>query len=167
MKYIMPALICAVLLLALSRKKPAYELFIEGAADGLKMLKSVLPPMIAIMSSVYMARASGAFDLLVGFVSRFTDKIGMSGELIPLALIRPLSGSGSMGIFTDILNRCGADSAVGKAASVMYGSTETTFYCLCVYFSRTRVKNTLKAVPYAVFGDIVSVVCAVLITSLF
>lgn len=167
MKYAVPFVICAVLALALFRKKPSYDLFIEGARDGLSMLKSIFPPMLAIMTAVSMLRASGAFDMLTGAISSVTDKIGFPGELVPLALVRPLSGSGALGVFTDILHRYGADSEIGRCASVICGSTETTFYCLCVYFSRTRVKNTAKAVPFAIFGDLVCFIAAVWVSARF
>lgn len=162
MKYIIPLLLCAVLGAALFKKQPAYEQFIGGAGDGLKMLAKILPPIIAVITAVYMMRASGLLDWLLTIIEPLTSKIGIPREVMPLALIRPLSGSGATGIFADILRQYGADSEIGKIASVINGSTETTFYCLCVYFSMTRVKNNLKVIPCAMLGDIISIIAGVL-----
>ena len=167
MQYIIPALIFAVLAAALLKKQPAYEQFIDGAADGLKMLARIAPPVIAVVTAVYMMRASGLLAWLLGLISPVTDLIGIPPEVTPLALIRPLSGSGAIGLLSDILNQYGADSDIGKIASVICGSTETTFYCLCVYFSATRVKNNLKIIPCALLGDVTGIIFGTLLIKLF
>lgn len=162
MKYIIPFLLCAVLTAALIKKQPVYEQFIDGAGDGLKMLARILPPIIAVITAVYMMRASGLLDWLLTLIEPVTSRIGIPREVMPLAIIRPLSGSGAAGVFADILKTYGADSEIGKIASVINGSTETTFYCLCVYFSMTRVKNNLKVIPCALIGDMTAIVAGVL-----
>lgn len=167
MRYIIPAFLALIFCVSLFKKKPSYELFIEGASDGLRIVIKILPPILAVMTSVYMLRASGAFDMLINFISPLTDKIGLPQGVLPLCLIRPLSGSGAIGILTDTLNQYGADSVTGKIASVICGSTETTFYCLCVYLSSTRVKNSLKAVPCAVFGDIIGIIMGIVTIKMF
>ena len=110
--------------------------------------------------------ASGAIDLIISFISPVTDLIGIPHEVLPLAMIRSVSGSGALGILTDTLNTYGADGDIGKIASVIMGSTETTFYCLCVYFAKTRVKHTLRAVPCAVIGDIIGIIVGTLLIKL-
>ena len=167
MQYIIPLLIFAVLLAAVCRRQPAYEQFIDGAGDGLKMLARIAPPVIAVVTAVYMMRASGLLAWLLGLISPVTDFIGIPPEVTPLALIRPLSGSGAIGLLSDILNQYGADSDIGKIASVICGSTETTFYCLCVYFSATRVKNNLKIIPCALLGDVTGIIFGTLLIKLF
>ncbi len=167
MQYIIPALIFAVLTAAMLKKQPVYEQFIGGAEDGLKMLARIIPPIIAVITAVYMMRASGLLAWLLGLISPATDFIGIPPEVMPLVIIRPLSGSGAVGVLSDILNRYGADSDIGKIASVICGSTETTFYCLCVYFSMTRVKNNLKVIPCALLGDITGIVVGTLLIKLF
>ena len=142
MQYITPAIIALVIIIALSRKKPLYTDFISGAEDGIDILKSIFPPLVAMLTAAAMVRASGALELA-------------------LVLIRPVSGSGSIGVLSGILNDCGADSLPGRLASVICGSTETTFYCLAVYFSKTRVKHIKRAVPCAVIGDLTGIAAAV------
>ena len=166
MQYIIPLMLVTVLAAALFRRQPVYEQFIDGAADGLQMLIRIVPPVIAVVTAVYMMRASGLLDWVLHFVSPATDFIGIPSEVMPLAIIRPLSGSGAMGVFADILNQYGADSDIGKIASIICGSTETTFYCLCVYFSMTRVKNNLKVIPCALIGDLTGIIVGVLTVKL-
>ena len=167
MQYIIPLMLIAVLAAALLRKQPVYEQFTDGAGEGLKMLVRIVPPVIAVVTAVYMMRASGLFDRALNFIAPVTDFIGIPSEVMPLAIIRPLSGSGAIGVFADILNQYGADSDIGKIASIICGSTETTFYCLCVYFSMTRVKNNLKVIPCALLGDITGIIVGVLTVKLF
>lgn len=164
MSYITPALIVLILIYALFKGTPVYSAFTAGAADGLKTVIGIFPALIAIMSAAAMMRQAGIIDFLTNLISPLTSRIGFPGEVIPLALIRPFSGSGAIGILNDLLKNFGADGKIGTAASVLMGSTETTFYCLCVYFSKTKVKYTHKAVPGALIGDIVSIlICALLI----
>ena len=159
--------LASILIFSFLRKKPSYEMFIEGASEGLTVIIKILPPILAVMTSVYMLRASGAFEMLINLITPVTDKMGLPEGVLPLCLIRPLSGAGAIGILGDTLNQYGADTDTGKIASVICGSTETTFYCLCVYLSSTRVKNSLKAVPCAVFGDIIGIIMAVVTIKMF
>lgn len=158
MIYVIPAIIVIVIAASLMKKLPSYELFISGAEDGMKIVAGIFPPLVAVLTAAYMLRASGTLDLIVSLLSPVTRLI--PAEVMPLALIRPISGSGSIGILTEILNTHGPDSQIGRIASVIMGSTETTFYCLCVYFSKTRVKHNLRAVPFAAVGDIVGILMA-------
>lgn len=160
MIYVIPLIIALFLITAMIKKLPSYELFIDGAEEGMKIVSGIFPPLVAVLTAAYMLRASGTLDLL----SPITNLI--SAEVMPLALIRPISGSGATGILTEILNNYGADSEVGRIASVIMGSTETTFYCLCVYFAKTRVKHNLKAVPFAAVGDIVGILTAAILIKL-
>ncbi len=164
MIYVIPAIIAIVLISALRKKLPVYELFIEGAGDGMKIVAGIFPPLVAVLTAAYMLRASGTFDLIVSLLSPIKNII--PAEVLPLALIRPVSGSGAIGILSEILNTHGADSMIGRLASVIMGSTETTFYCLCVYFAKTRVKHNLKAVPFAAVGDIVGILTAAILIKL-
>ena len=159
MIYVIPLIIALVLITAMIKKLPSYEHFINGAEEGMKIVSGIFPPLVAVLTAAYMLRASGTLDLIVSLLSPITN-------LIPLALIRPISGSGATGILTEILNNYGADSEVGRIASVIMGSTETTFYCLCVYFAKTRVKHNLKAVPFAAVGDIVGILTAAILIKL-
>ena len=164
MIYIIPAIIAVILIFSLIKKLPSYELFIDGAKEGTSIASGIFPPLVAILAAAYMLRASGTFDLLVSFLSPVTRFI--PAEVLPLALIRPLSGSGALGLLSDILNTHGADGNIGRIASVMMGSTETTFYCIAVYFAKTRARHTLRAVPFALVGDAVGIIMAVVLINL-
>lgn len=166
MQYIIPLLILLIILMALFRRLPAYEVFVSGVEDGLKIVIGIFPALLAILTAAAMLRASGAIDLIISVISPVTDLLHIPKEVMPLALIRPVSGSGALGILTDILNNYGADTEIGKIASVIMGSTETTFYCLCVYFAKTKVKYTIRAVPCAVIGDIIGILAGVLLIKL-
>lgn len=166
MQYIIPVIIALILIIALVRKQPAYETFINGAEDGLKIVVGIFPALLAVLTAAAMLRASGAIDLIINLISPITDLLHIPKEVMPLALIRPVSGSGALGLLTDILKNYGADGDIGKIASVIMGSTETTFYCLCVYFAKTKVKYTMRAIPCAVIGDIVGILVGVTLIKL-
>lgn len=166
MQYIIPSIIAITVLYALKTKTDIYTSFTSGASDGLKIITGIFSAVLAMISAVYMLRASGFFEILSEFISPVTEKIGFPAEVLPLALIRPFSGSGSLGVLADILNTYGADTKIGKTASVIMGSTETTFYCICVYFAKTRVKHTASVIPYAMIGDIVGLILAVLLVNI-
>ncbi len=161
MEYITPALIMIIIIAALSRRQTVYNDFIDGASDGMKLLKDIFPPLVAMLVAAAMLKASGAMDMLLKVLSPLSDKIGMPEGVMPLVLIRPVSGSGSIGVLSGILNEYGADTLTGRMASVICGSTETTFYCLAVYFAKTRVKSIKRAVPSAVLGDLAGIIAAI------
>ncbi len=156
MKYVLPSIITLVIIFAIKTHTAAYEAFTDGAADGMKIAARIFPSLLAVVTAAQMLRASGAVDMITGALSPLTSFFNIPGEVVPLILIRPVSGSGSLGILSDILNSCGADSAAGKLASVIMGSTETTFYCLCIYFAKTSVTDTKKVILCAVIGDLIS-----------
>lgn len=156
-----PALIGLIVITALARKVPVYSSFTEGAADGLKVIIGIFPAMLAVITASYMMRASGVFDMLCSVLAPLLCRLGIPAEVVPLMLLRPVSGGGSLGLLTDMLNTYGADSEIGRIASVITGSTETTFYCICVYFANTRVKNSAKVIPCAVIGDIVGMLTGI------
>ena len=160
MEYITPALIMIIIIIALAQKKSVYTDFIDGAGEGMKILVNIFPPLVAMLVAAAMLKASGAMELFLNLISPVGDKIGIPKEVMPLVLIRPLSGSGSIGVLSGLLNDYGADSVIGRIASVICGSTETTFYCLAVYFAKTRVKSIKRAIPSALIGDFASIVAA-------
>lgn len=161
MAYIIPAIIILILTAAIIKKQPSYDLFLDGAREGMKIAAGIFPPLLAILTAAYMLRASGTINILTSLLKPVSNFL--PPQIVPLALIRPLSGSGAMGILTDILKTSGADSEVGRIASVIMGSTETTFYCLAVYFAKTRAKHTLRALPFALIGDITGIVTAIIL----
>lgn len=166
MQYVIPAIIAIIILFSLKTRTGAYETFIEGAEEGMKIVMRIFPSLLAVLVAAQMLRTSGAIDMIINFCAPVTDFLHIPREVMPLALIRPVSGSGSLGILADILNTCGADSKAGMTASVIMGSTETTFYCLCVYFAGTKVKYTKRVIPCAVIGDIIGILTGVFIINL-
>lgn len=167
MSYAVPLFIAIIVIYALLKKKSVYEGFCEGAGNGMTTLFNIFPSMLAIMVGVSMLRASGALEALMELLSPVISFLGINEDVMLLGVIRPLSGSGALGILTDILKNHGADSFSGLAASVIMGSTETTFYTLMVYFSKTKVKYTKRAIPAAVFGDIVGLLVSVAVCKIF
>ena len=162
-KYITPVFILIILFSCIKNKTPVYSSVIQGADDGLKMIFNLIPTMVVILSSVAMLRASGALDAAVGVVSPIFNFFNAPPEIIPMVIMRPISGSGSLGILSDMLGAYGADSRIGMLASVIMGSTETTFYTLAVYFGTAGIKNSKRVIPCAVIGDIAGVMAACLI----
>lgn len=161
MQYVLPLIIMILILGSRIRKRDTYGAFLEGAGDGLSMLKNIFPALLCVMTAASMLRASGALEMLTRLISPAADALGIPPDVIPIALIRPVSGGGSIGFLTDILNSYGADSFVGKAASVIMGSTETTLYCISVYYAKTHAKSTAKILIVALLCDAVAAVAAV------
>lgn len=166
MAYILPVLVMLVIFVAAKNKAPVYQLFLEGAEDGLKILFSILPPMIAVLSMSAMLKESGLLDAFSAAVSPFLEKVGIPAEILPLALLRPFSGGGSLGLLTDTVKTYGADSRISRAACILCASTETTFYTISVYFRRTSVKHLKPVIIAAVIGDLTGLLCACFLTKI-
>jgi len=145
------------------KKVKVYEVFVEGAKDGFHVAVRIIPYLVAMLAAIGIFRASGAMDVFVYLLSPVTNLIGMPAETLPMALMRPLSGSGSLGIMTELMKVHGADSFIGILASTMYGSSETTFYVLAVYFGSVSVKSTRHALPAGLIADVFGMLGAVLI----
>jgi spore maturation protein B len=145
------------------KKVRVYEVFVEGAKDGFNTAIRIIPYLVAMLIAIGIFRASGAMEVLAGILSPVTDLIGMPAEALPMAFMRPLSGSGSLGIMTELMNVHGADSFIGVLASTMYGSTETTFYVLALYFGSVNITKTRHALPAGLIADVFGMIGAVLI----
>ena len=167
MKYILPVIITIILCFSTIKKKNTYSDFLDGAQEGMKIVAGIFPILLAITVASSMLRSSGAFDMLSQLILPLCNKIGLPAEVAPLALMRPVSGSGSIALLSDTLNTYGADSKIGRISSIIMGSTETTFYCLGIYFSKTGIKKTTKALPCAIIGDICAIIFACIGESLF
>ncbi|MDD6734968.1 MAG: spore maturation protein [Clostridiales bacterium] len=167
MIYVIPVLIILILISAAKNGTPAYQSFIIGAEEGMKTVISILPALIAVLSAAAMLRQSGALDSLARLLSPITDFLQVPSELLPLVLIRPLSGSGAIGLLTDTVKTYGADSQIARTACILCASTETTFYTVMVYFRRTKVKYTKKVLIAAIFGDLVGIFCACRLSKIF
>ncbi|MGB5165966.1 MAG: nucleoside recognition domain-containing protein [Woeseiaceae bacterium] len=160
--YIIPLLLVGIPMYALVVKKiKVYEVFVVGAKDGFDVAVRIIPYLVAILVAVGMFRASGALDLLLQALSPALNLVGFPPENLPLALMRPLSGSGSLGLLTDLVNEHGTDSLITKIGATMYGSSETTFYVLAVYFGSVGVVRSRHAIPAGLFADAVGAIAAV------
>lgn len=157
----MPVLLVAIPLVGLLRGIKVYEVFIEGAKEGFEVSVKIIPFLVGILVAIGMFRGSGAMDLVTSALRPVADATHFPAELVPLAILRSLSGSGSLAFATDLVKTHGADSVIGRTAAVLYGSSETTFYVLAVYFGAVGVRRTRHAVPAALIGDIVAAIASV------
>jgi spore maturation protein B len=162
-RWVLPAAIVGILVHGYVARVKVYEVFIEGAEDGIRMAVRLAPYFVAILVAVGMFRASGAFDLLAAALAPVTVRLGIPTEIIPLALVRPLSGSAALGLTAEIMKVHGPDSFVSHLAAVVQGSTDTTFFILTVYFGSAGVRNTRYAVPVGLAGDLAGFAAALLI----
>ncbi len=165
--YIIPVVIAAIFIYGLTKGTNVFEAFIEGAADGLKVAVKIAPTMLAITMGVGMFKASGALDLLSLFFEPAVSLTGLPKEVVPLMLIRPISGTGALAIFKDILANHHPDSYIGKIASVLQGSTETTFYTIALYYGVTSAKRTRHTLLSAAAGDLTGFIMSALTVGLF
>lgn len=151
---LIPALMIAVAAAALAKKQDVYAALTEGGLEGLKLLLSIAPAMVILLSAVHMLRASGAIGLLTKWLSPVSNFVGIPAETLPLVLLRPLSGSAALAVGADLMAVYGADSLIGRTAAIMLGSTETTFYTISVYFGAAGIRRTRYAVPAALIADL-------------
>ena len=165
--YIVPLLLLVTALLALRKQENAYELLLSGAADGLKLLLTLVPTLVLLLTAVTMLRASGAIDLLSRWFAPVFRFLGIPPETAILVLIRPISGSAALAVGAELMAEYGVDSLVGRTVAVMLGSTETTFYTISVYFGAVGIKKTRYAIPAALFADFVGFLMASVTVKLF
>lgn len=163
----MPAVVLCIILFGFIRKVPVFDTFVSGAREGLRSTVSILPSLIGLIMAVSMLSASGALDLLSSFLAPAANLIGLPKQAMPLALIRPISGSGSTAVLARIFQDRGPDSFIGRVASVMSGSTETTFYAIAVYFGAVGIKKTRHTIPAALAADLTVCVVSALTVRLF
>jgi len=161
-----PAVALLIVVTGAFRKVKIYEVFVEGAKEGFAIGVRIIPYLVAMLVAIGIFRASGAMDILSAILSPLTNFIGMPAEALPMALMRPLSGSGALGVMSEIFKSHGPDSPVGRLVSVMMGSGETTFYVLAVYFGSVGVTRTRQAVPAGIIADVVSIVVSVWVVGL-
>tara|TARA_B100001769_G_scaffold271536_1_gene264472 strand:+ start:1026 stop:2189 length:1164 start_codon:yes stop_codon:yes gene_type:complete len=167
-RYIIPLMLVMIPFYGLVFKKvKVYESFVDGAKDGFDIAVRIIPYLVAILVAIGMFRASGALEILLTTMAPLLQYIGFPPENLPLALMRPLSGSGSLGLLTDLINEHGPDSLIAKIGATMFGSTETTFYVLAVYFGSVGIRKTRHALAAGLIADLVGVLSAVFFCQLF
>ena len=165
--YIVPVLLLFVSVFALRKKENSYDLMLSGATEGLKLLITLIPALILLLTAVSMLRASGAIEWISGFLSPVFGFFGIPPETAMLVLIRPISGSAALAVGAELMAQYGVDSPVGRTAAVMLGSTETTFYTISVYFGAAGIQKTRYTLPAALFADFVGFFMASLTVRLF
>ncbi|GMQ81098.1 MAG: spore maturation protein [Rhodothermia bacterium] len=163
--FVLPALIVGFPIYGLIKKVPVYEEFVEGAKDGFEVAITIIPYLVAILFAIGMFRASGAMEFLIDGIRPVLGFIGVPPEVLPMMIFRPLTGSGSAGIVLDMIQEFGEDSILVKMAATMFGSTETTFYVIAVYFGAVNVKRTRHAVPAGLIADFTALLLAVYVVT--
>lgn len=167
-KYIIPLLLMGIPFYAIAFKRvKVYEVFTEGAKEGFEIAIRIIPYLVAILVAIGMFRASGALDILLNIFAPVLDAIGFPKENVLLAFMRPLSGGGSFGLLSDLVETYGKDSLIAKIGATMYGSTETTFYILAVYFGSVGIKKVRHGLLAGLIADMVGIFSAVYICRFF
>ena len=161
----MPAVILLIVFYGLKSKTKVFDLFLDGAKEGLELTISIFPTLIGLFVAIGALRTSGIIDMITDVISPLLNIIHFPSELMPLAILRPISGSSSIAVATDIMQKFGVDSLIGKMASVIMGSTETTIYTIAIYTSCIKVKKTRNVLVAALIADIVGMLVSVAICS--
>lgn len=161
-----PLIILLIVLYGIIKKVKVYEVFVEGAKDGLNICKNIFPYLLCMLLAIKVFRDSGMLDYIVNFIRPFLDMIGIPAEVVTQIFVKPLSGSGALGIYTDNIERFGADSYLGVLSSVLMGSTETIFYTIALYFGSVKIKKIRHTLWTAIFSEIIGVIIAVNVTKI-
>ena len=164
---LLPLWMIGVSLYALAKKQDLYGALLQGGKEGLKLVFSIAPALVVLLTAVHMLRASGAMEQLSHWLAPFCEAVGIPAETLPLMLIRPFSGSAALAVGADLMQTYGADSPIGRTAAVMLGSSETTFYTISVYFGSVGIKKTRYAIPAALVADLAGFFSAAVTAKLF
>ena len=165
--YIVPAILLLAAVLALRRKENSYQILLDGAADGLRLIKSIVPALVLLLTAVTMLKASGAMQIISATLAPLFRFFGIPPETALLVLVRPISGSAALAVGADLMAEYGVDSAIGRTVAVMLGSTETTFYTISVYFGAAGIEKTRYTLPAALIADFTGFFIASLTVRLF
>lgn len=156
-----PVMIAFIPLYAYFKKVPVYDSFVDGAKDGFSTAIGIIPHLVGMMVAISVFRASGALDFMVGWVAPLLERLNVPPEVLPLGILRPLTGTGSLAFTTELIKAYGPDSMIGRIASTIQGSTDTTLYVLTVYFGAVGIRNGRYALKVGLFSDIVGFVAAI------
>lgn len=164
---IVPGLLAGTAMIALWRRVDVYRALTDGAGEGLAIILRIIPALVGLMTAVAMFRASGAMEWLSQLCGPILQKMGIPADLMPLMLIRPISGSGALAVGSELMNTYGPDSYTGRVAAVMLGSTETTFYTIAVYFGAAGINRTRHTIPAALTADLMGFIGSALAVRIF
>jgi spore maturation protein B len=163
--WFIPVMIAFILIYGTYKKIPTYESFVEGGKEGIKMAVSIMPFLVGMMVAIAVFRASGALDVMVNWIRPGLEMVGIPAEIVPLALIRPISGTAALGITSDLIGVHGPDSFIGTLAATLQGSTDTTFYVLTVYFGAVGIKKMGDALKVGLLADAVAIITAIIVVT--
>ncbi|MCA1039751.1 spore maturation protein [Bacillus infantis] len=164
--WFIPVLIGFILLYGTYKKVPTYESFVDGGKEGIKIAVSIIPFLVGMLVAITVFRASGALEFMMGFIRPAMEAIGVPPEIAPLAIIRPISGTAALGMTSDLIAAHGPDSFIGRLASTLQGSTDTTFYVLTVYFGAVGIKKMGDALKVGLLADLVGFIAAIAVVML-
>ena len=160
---IVPLIIAIIVFCGLIENKKVYDLFCEGAKDGIKMTVKMFPTLIGIFLAIGMLRSSGLLDFISNFLANFLKYFNVPTEIIPLAIIKPISGSASMALATNIISKFGTETRIGMIAATIMAASETTFYVIAVYMNSIKAKKSRNVIIPAIIADIISIITAICI----
>ncbi|WP_217585398.1 spore maturation protein [Lentibacillus saliphilus] len=164
--WFIPCFILLVLIIATWKRIPSYELFVEGGKEGIKMAISILPFLVGMLVAISILRSSGALEAFINLISPLLSIIGVPPDIIPLALVRPISGTAALGMTTEIVGTHGPDSFIGRLASTMQGSTDTTLYILTVYFGAIGIRKMRYALKVGLVADLIGIIASIIIVTI-
>lgn len=164
--WLIPVLIGFVLVYGTMQKVPTYESFVEGGKEGFKTAVEIIPYLVGMLVAISVFRASGAMDFFIELIKPALEAIGFPAEVVPLAILRPITGTGALGVMTDLVKEYGPDSFIGRLASTMQGSTDTTFYILTVYFGAVGIRKMGDALKVGLLADLAGLIAAFVIVTL-
>ncbi|SDB91636.1 spore maturation protein B [Pelagirhabdus alkalitolerans] len=164
---IIPMFVLVVLVIATAKRLPTFDLFVEGSKEGLTISLQLLPYLVGMYVSISIFRQSGALEAFVEWLTPFFVMINVPSDVIPLALLRPISGTAALALTTDLLKTMGPDSVVGRLVSTMQGSTDTTFYILTVYFGSVGIKKFGDALKVGLLADLIGIITAIIVVKFF
>ncbi|KIO63041.1 hypothetical protein B4064_0516 [Caldibacillus thermoamylovorans] len=165
--WMIPILIGFILIHGTWKKVPTYEAFVEGGKEGIKIAISIIPFLVGMLVAISIFRASGALEFFVGLLRPVLERIGVPPEIIPLAILRPISGNAALGVTSDLIATYGPDSFIGRLASVMQGSTDTTIYILTVYFGAVGIKKMGDALKIGLMADLIGYIASIIVVTIF
>lgn len=160
---IIPFIFIFVIFIGIKEKKQVFDLFLEGAKEGIKITFNIFPTLVGLFVAIGVLRSSGVLELIIKIISPITNLLGFPREIMPLAILRPISGSASIAIGTDIMKQYGVDSKIGLIVSTIMGSTETTIYTIAIYSAQVKIKKTRHVLLAALIGDMVGIAVSVVI----
>jgi spore maturation protein B len=161
-----PLLIGFILLYGTFKQVPTYESFVEGGKEGIKIAVSIIPFLVGMLVAISIFRASGALEALMNWIRPLMRAMGVPAEIVPLLIIRPISGNAALGMTSDLIAVYGPDSFIGRLASILQGSTDTTFYVLTVYFGAVGIKKMGDALKVGLLADVVGIIVAIVVVAI-